>query len=301
MLTRYRFLIADVFTESAFGGNQLAVFPDAIGLSDRAMQALAREFNFAETTFVLPPAESRHTSRVRIFTPKAEIPFAGHPTIGTAAVLAWARLISVPEGRATVILEEGVGPIAVDITAHEDAVFARFTFEKQVEVPAAHPSRKAAAEALSLADDAVKDAWFASIGLPFCFVHLADQQAVDRAALNADAWARGLAKAWASNLFFFSGDISPGSRLHARMFAPALGITEDPATGSAAAALAGWLALRVPDQDGTFKWQIEQGVTMGRPSLIEASAEKRRGDTVNVKVGGTSVIVGEGTMIVPHA
>ena len=294
----YRFVIADVFTPTPFGGNQLAVFPDARGLSDRAMQAVAREFNFAETTFVLPPADPRRTRRVRIFTPRTELPFAGHPTVGTAAVLASLGLVDTPGGTATVVFEEGVGPVTVEIRLGASAVFTRLIRETGIESPTIRPARQAAATALSLSEDAVLDAWFASVGVPFCFIHLAGKEAVDRAALERTAWSVNFARAWAPHLFLFAGPLHPGSRLYARMFAPALGIEEDPATGSASATLAGCLADRLPT-DGDFTWTIDQGIAMGRPSLLEASADKRRGRTVQVKVGGSTVLVGEGSMAVP--
>jgi trans-2,3-dihydro-3-hydroxyanthranilate isomerase len=151
------FVIADVFTTSPFGGNQLAVFPDARGLSDRGMQALAREFNFAETTFVLPPEDSRHSRRVRIFTPRTELPFAGHPTIGTAAVLASIGLIERRDGTTTTILfEEGVGPVTVEIDPSAGpVVLTRLVLEKDVEHPLEMPPRSAAAVTLSLPGDVV--------------------------------------------------------------------------------------------------------------------------------------------------
>ena len=295
----YRFVIADVFTETAFGGNQLAVFPDARGLSDRAMQALAREFNFAESTFVLPPEDPHHTRRVRIFTPATELPFAGHPTVGTAAVLARLGLVTVPEGATTVVLEEGIGPIVVDIHLDGASTVTRLTLETEVESPADRPSREAAAAALTLPGGAVTDAWFAAVGVPFCFVRLEDRDTVDHAVLDHTAWSASFAQAWAQSLFLFAGDMRPEGRLYARMFAPAFGIAEDPATGSACATLAGTLAGRLPDPTGTFAWRIDQGVAMGRPSLIEASAEKRDGRVTKIQVGGSTIIVGEGSMNVP--
>jgi trans-2,3-dihydro-3-hydroxyanthranilate isomerase len=294
-----RFVIADVFTETAFGGNQLAVFPDAHGLSERAMQALAREFNFAETTFVLPPENARHTRRVRIFTPKSELPFAGHPTVGTAAVLARLGLIATPGGAATIVLEEGIGPVAVEVRLGEAAAFARFLLEQHVESPPHRPDLHAAAAALSLPADAVREAWFAGLGVRFVFVRLADQGAVDRAVLDRGAWSGHFARAWAPNLYLFAGRLEPGSRLHVRMFAPALGIEEDPATGAGAAVLAGCLAARLSEPEGEFAWRIEQGVVMGRPSLIESQADKRAGRVVRIWVGGFTVAVGEGSMTVP--
>ena len=280
----HRFIIADVFTDQPFSGNQLAVFPDAQGLSDRAMQAIAREFNFPESTFVLPG------NRVRIFTPKNEMAFAGHPTVGTAAVLAHLGRV---QGR--VVLQEGIGPVPVELERRGALFHARFTIETPVEMPAQRPERSAAAAALSLPESAVLDTWFASGGVKFCFVMLVDKAAVDRAQLDRAAWAKHFQSAWAPSLYLFSNETKP----YARMFAPRLGIEEDPATGSAAVALAGVLAARQPAPDGMFTWSIDQGVAMGRPSRLEATAEKRSGKVVRVKVGGATVISAEGTMNVP--
>lgn len=287
----HRFVIADVFTDQPFSGNQLAVFPDGQGLSGRAMQAIAREFNFAETTFVLPARDPRNAFGVRIFTPKTEMPFAGHPTVGTAAVLA--RLGKVAIGR--IVLEEGVGPVPVELALRGPDLYAHLVIETPVEVPAVRPEPSAAAAALSLAASAVLDTWFASGGVRFCFVRLEDRAAVDRAVLDRAAWKAHFAQAWSPNLYFFAGETD----LYVRMFAPALGIEEDPATGSGAVALAGVLAARLPAADGAFTWRIDQGVAMGRPSRLEASAEKHAGRVVRVKVGGATMLSAEGTMNVP--
>jgi len=236
---------------------------------------------------------------VRIFTPKTDVPFAGHPTIGTAAALARLGLVEVPGGATTIVFEEGVGPVAVDILLDGAATVTRLTLETDVETPSILPAREAVAAALSLPEDAVVGAWFAGVGIPFCFVHLADQGAVDRATLDHTAWSASFAHAWSPHLFMFAGDPRSDSRLYARMFAPAFGIAEDPVTGSVCAALVGVLAGRLPEREGTFAWRIDQGVAMGRPSLIEASAEKREGRTTTIKVGGSTVLVGEGSMTVP--
>jgi trans-2,3-dihydro-3-hydroxyanthranilate isomerase len=286
----HRFIIADVFTDEPFSGNQLGVFPEAQGLSDRAMQAIARELNFAETTFVLPPRDPRHTCRVRIFTPKNEMQFAGHPTVGTAAVLAH---LGKAEGR--IILEEGIGPVPVDLERRGAHIHAQFTIEKPIETPGERPEKSAAAAALSLPEAAVLETWFASGGVRFAFVRLADKAAVDRAQLDRAAWTKQFKNAWSSQLYFFAGE----KPVHARMFAPALGIEEDPATGSAAVALAGVLAARLPAADGIFTWRIDQGIAMGRPSKLEASAEKRGGRVLRMKVGGATVLSAEGAMNVP--
>ena len=295
----HRFVIADVFTDRAFGGNQLAVFPDGRGISERAMQSLAREFNFSETTFVLPPRTPGHAYQLRIFTPARELPFAGHPTVGTAAVLARLGLVALEDGEGTIVCEEGVGPVAVDIRIDGERTFSRLKLEAAVEEPADRPSRDEAAAALSLPADAVRDVWFATVGNPFAFAHVADREAVDAAVVDRAAWSRRFEHAFSSAIFFFAGDLAAGSRLYARMFAPGFGIEEDAATGSAAATLAGSLANRLPDGDGAFTWTIDQGVKIGRPSLLEVSAEKRGGRAVRVTAGGGTVIVGEGTITVP--
>ena len=286
MCMPYRFFIADVFTEQPFAGNQLAVFPDGRGLSDRAMQAIAREFNFPETTFILPPSDARHAARVRIFTPKTEMPFAGHPTVGTAAVLARLERIHVP---GTSVLELGVGPVPVELTRRGALVHAALVMDKPVELGPSVPN-EAAAAALSVP---VEEAWIATAGVRFCFARLKDRATVDRAVLDRASWGQRLDKA---NLYFFAAD---GDNLYVRMFAPMLGIDEDPATGSGAVGIAGVLAARNEAPDGVFTWHIDQGVAMGRPSRLEASAEKRGGKVVRIKVGGATVISAEGTMEVP--
>jgi trans-2,3-dihydro-3-hydroxyanthranilate isomerase len=285
----HRFVIADVFTDRPFSGNQLAVLPDAQGLSDREMQAIAREFNFPESTFVLPPADSRNACRVRIFTPVSEMQFAGHPTVGTAAVLAHLRKFELP---ARIVLEEGIGPVPVDLARRGELVHAQFTIDKPMEIPGNDPERAAVAAALSLPETAVLETWFASGGVRFCFARLADRAAVDRAGIDRAAWTAHFAKAWAAQIYFFCGDRD----VYARMFAPALGIEEDAATGSAAVGLAGVLAGRMPERDGVFTWRIDQGVAMRRPSRLEASAEKSGGQLLRVKVGGTTVISAVGEM-----
>jgi trans-2,3-dihydro-3-hydroxyanthranilate isomerase len=285
---KYRFFIADVFTDKPFTGNQLGVLTDAHGLSTRAMQAIAREFNFAESTFVLPPSSPSFAAKVRIFTPRAEMPFAGHPTIGTAAVLAHLKRVRVP---GTAVLEEGIGPVPVEMTAEG----ARLVVERPIEIPSERPERDAVASALSLAPAAVEEAWFANGGVRFCFARLKDRATVDQAVLDRAAWSKHFAKAWSPSLYFFTGD----ENLYARMFSPAFGIEEDPATGSAAVAMAGVLGARRSEREGTFTWLIDQGVAMGRPSRLEAIAEKRDGKVVRIKVGGSTVIGAEGTIEVP--
>ena len=290
------FVIADVFTQVAFGGNQLAVIPDATGLSTGQMQIIAREFNFAETTFVLPAEQPGHARRVRIFTPKLEVPFAGHPTIGTSAVLA--ELGVLENGRPRMI-EEAAGPVLVEVTERNGSrIHAQFMLERPVEERLDEPTREVAAATLSLSPDEVIGAWSASVGLPFAYVHLASREAIDCAMLDRSSWKAEMEHAWASNLYLFAGEIANHSRLYARMFGPGVGVDEDPATGSACAALVAVLAKRSGAGDGRATITVEQGVKMGRPSLIEAAADIERGRVVRVLVGGSTVIVARGTMSV---
>ena len=302
---RYRFLTADVFTDRPFGGNQLAVLPDAHGLGEDVMPAIAREFNYSETVFVLPPSDPTHTRRLRIFTPGGELPFAGHPTVGTAHVLAAIGEIPLRSDETRIVFEEGVGPVPVLIRSDSGSpVFAQLSIAKLPEVGPPPPPAAQLAEILSLRPDDLLGGDFApeavSCGVPFLFVPLRDRDAVRRARVRIDKWEAVLADAWASMIMVFAHDAEwPGSDLRARMFAPGISVPEDPATGSAAAALGGYLAARVPRLDGTLRWVIEQGVEMGRPSILEAEVDKAAGKVTAVRVGGKTVLVSEGTMEIP--
>lgn len=257
-MTPYSFVIADVFTTTPYGGNQLAVFPDARGLSARAMQTLAREFNFAESAFVFPADDPAHARRVRIFTPKEELSFAGHPTIGTAAALAHLGVFDESPSRDAFVLEEGVGPIAIEIQSREgDRIVCRFTLSAALERPNEVPKNRNLAAALSLSQDDIIDSWFASVGAPFCFMHLATNHAVDHAVLDRAAWASRLGPSWSSSVYFFAGHFATSERLYARMFAPTVGIDEDPATGSAVAALVAVLADRAAEPNETVRLTVD--------------------------------------------
>lgn len=287
----HRFVLVDVFTDQAFGGNQLAVFPDATGIPDALMQAYARELNFSETTFVLPPRKPGHTHRVRIFTPTKEIPFAGHPNIGTAVVLAAAGQIG------DLVFDEDVGTVRLTADALGGRGSAELTLERAAEVRPCDIAPKALAEMLSLPEEKIgpRPAFFASVGLPFLVVPVSDRESVAAAKLHP-VWESLLPPGlWSRDVYIVARNFAPGGRLKARMFAPADGVPEDPATGSAAAALAGSLAAAQPEADGEFSWTIEQGAEIGRPSLISAVAVKRGGQVVAIRVGGGAVIVGEGS------
>lgn len=301
-MTSLRFITADVFTDRRFAGNQLAVLPDGAGMSDEQMFAIAREFNFSETVFVFPPGDPQNTRRLRIWTPAGEVPFAGHPTVGAAHVLAAIGEIPLTGAETHIVFEETVGLVPVTIGAeHGRPTWARLSVAKLPEVGPAAPSRATLAEMLSLdVADVLGGQWSAqplSCGLPFLFVPLRDRDAVARARVRLDRWEPALANAWASMLFVFSRDAErPGFDIHARMFAPGISVPEDPATGSACAALGGYLAARDARSEGTLRWRVEQGVEMGRPSEISIEVDKTAGQITAVRVGGPSVLVSEGRM-----
>lgn len=296
---KLHYYTADVFTESAFGGNQLAVFPQAADLSARLMQTIAREFNLSETVFVLPPADPAHTFRLRIFTPMVEMPFAGHPTVGAAYVLARIGAIDITGEATHILFEEGVGSVPVTIFAQDGVVTST-----QLTAALAPTSTPSPVDDATLAailgievSDLLRGDWHpevASCGVPFLFVPVRDRSVLARARVNSALFAQHLAGTLGEQLFVLCLDPErTDSHVRARMFAPEIGIIEDPATGSAASALGGYLGTRT-HETGTLHWVVEQGFEMGRPSILVVEAEKE-GDTVTrVRVGGKSVLMGEG-------
>jgi trans-2,3-dihydro-3-hydroxyanthranilate isomerase len=303
-MPRFRYLTCDVFTSVPFGGNQLAVFPDARGIPEQRLLDVTREFNYSETTFVYPPADPRHARRVRIFTPGGEVPFAGHPTVGTAHVLAETGEIALTGETTQIVLEEGVGPVRVAIRAEgRTPVFAQLSVAKLPEVLAPPPSRDELARVLGLeVDDLRGGDWspqVMSCGLPFLFVPLHDRAAVTRARIRMDAWEATLGSAPVGEIMIFApGGERAGTDYRARMFAPGLNVPEDPATGSACAALGGYLAVRDTRRDGTLRWVVEQGFEMGRPSMLDVEADLAGGNVTAVRVGGDTVVMSEGTMAI---
>jgi trans-2,3-dihydro-3-hydroxyanthranilate isomerase len=298
---RYEYWTADVFTDRVFGGNPLAVIPDAGGLKPDQMQLVAREFNLSETSFVLPPESGDHTFRVRIFTPARELPFAGHPTVGTACVLAAAGRVKMNGGEGNVVLGEDVGAVPVSIRGGgEKPYFAQLTAAKLPQWGPSPPPSEMLAAMLSLdptevLDDDRDEPQAISCGVPFMFVPLASLEAVRRARLNWEWWNQYLASHWAPQVFLFAFQAETrGVAAHARMFSPWAGVDEDPATGSAAAAFAGYLVRRERPADGTARWMVEQGFEMGRPSFIQVEADVIDGNPKAVRVGGQTVLVARG-------
>lgn len=305
-MKKLHYHLVDVFTNQAFGGNQLAVFTEARGLSPELMQAIAKELNLSETTFVLPPEDSRHDYRVRIFTPAVELPMAGHPTIGTAFVLATEHRIGHSGREAAVSFEEGVGTIPVSIEWQEGSpsyiqmsqplpVFGpRFADAPQI------------AEMLSVDARAILETRLpmevVSCGVPFLFVPLKTLQDVRGIRFRRDVWERVLQGGEAPHVFVFTRETeTAGSTVHSRMFAPALGVSEDPATGGASGPLGCYLVrhkIIAPDGNGKVECVSEQGMEMGRPSFITIKIEQNREGISGVKVGGQCYLMGEGQLFV---
>jgi trans-2,3-dihydro-3-hydroxyanthranilate isomerase len=301
---RARFYTLDVFTNRIFGGNPLAVFIDATAIPEAALQSIALELNLSETVFVYPPTDPKHTRRVRIFTPVYEMPFAGHPTVGCAFALA--ALGEVPlAGETRIVLEEGVGPVPVLIRGEfKKPTFAQLSVAKLPETGPPPPGRTHLAEMLSLDPSDILGGMAApqaiSCGFPFLIVPLRDLDAVRRARVRMDQWESALKSYWAPDVLVFARDAErEGSIIRARVFVPGQGIIEDAATGSAVAALGGYLGARETAASGNFSYVVEQGFEIRRPSILELEVDKMDGEVSAVRVGGSAVMVSEGMMDVP--
>jgi trans-2,3-dihydro-3-hydroxyanthranilate isomerase len=301
----YRYLHYDVFTDRVFGGNQLAVLVDARGLTAAAMQSIAKEMNFAETTFILPAERPDTDTRMRIFTPGVEMPMAGHPTIGSTFALARAGVI--PEGCERFVFGLNIGPTPVSLAWRDgDLSFAWMT---QLEPTFSDPvaDRAAAAAALGLPDAAVASTGLpvqdVSCGVPYLIVPLATRNAVDSAVVERAALdrLRRLSRGGSEAVFLFSAErANDKATVYCRMFAPSLGVDEDPATGSASGPLGCYLVRHrvvAPEQAGSIL--SLQGVKMGRPSHIHISIGLAGGAIASVQVGGEAVLAGEGTLYIP--
>lgn len=296
----YRFYTVDVFTTKRFGGNQLALFPHADGLDSDSMRMVAREFNISETVFVFPPEDPNNTRRLRIFTPSTELPFAGHPTIGTAFTLAAIGEIPFQDESVEIRFEEEVGIVSVKILAKDGKpTFAQLVAAMLPESGPPPPDAETLASILSIDANDILSGEFApeavSCGVPFLFIPLKDLATLSRAHLNRELWQKHISHYWAPHLYLFTFETgNPESNIRARLFAPAMGISEDPATGAGATALGGYLGSRDPRTDGTLQWIIEQGIEMGRPSKLEVKTDKENDQITAIRVGGSCVMVSEG-------
>lgn len=291
-----------VFTETAFAGNPVAVVPDTDGLDGKAMQTIAREFNLSETVFLLPAEHRAHTAKARIFTPARELPFAGHPTVGTAIFLAVSKYGN-PESEedAILVLEEEIGPVRVGVRLVPGATpFAEFDAPELPRV-AGEPApvdRMAAALGLAPGDIGFENhrpVTF-SAGVPFTFVPVRNLEAMGNITLALQHWPEAFGGDNATGAFVYCREtMHHDSAFHARMFAPTLGIMEDPATGAAAAAFAGAIMHFDAPHDGIHTRPIEQGYEMGRPSRIFLEIEVEGGKLHRVRIGGHAVPVMQGS------
>ena len=298
---KLHFVTVDVFTGTQFAGNPLGVVLNAEGLSGGQMQAIAAEFNLAETTFVLPPKDPAHTAEVRIFTPRYEMPFAGHPNVGTAFALAragksYGRMI---EGNSVTFEEKaGLVPIAI-LKEGPIVVGARLASPQRLSVGEEISAELiASACSLSVSDIETKNhrPCIASCGAPFILAELKGRAKLAEAAARSDIFMREVAKQPATSIFIYTQVAEDGLDIRARMFAPHHGIPEDPATGSANVALIGLLAHLRTERDLELSKTVAQGVEMGRPSVLKAEAEKRDGVVTATYIGGHCVPVMSGTI-----
>ena len=295
---RRHFITLDVFTSRRFDGNPLAVVFDGEGLEGNSMQAIAREFNLAETVFVLPPQVPGASGAPAHLHARRELPFAGHPTVGTAVLLN--RIDG--GGARELVVEEGIGPISCATASIDpDRGRARFELARIPEELGGAVDREILAAALGLApeeigfDDSAPS--LRSAGISFTYVPVRGLDALKRCEPNLEYWEAAFTRHERSSAYVFCREtVEPGSAFHARMFAPRLGIYEDPATGSAAAAFAGVLHHFMPTGNGSRTVVIEQGYQIGRPSLITLSMTVREGQLAGAAIGGEAIAVTDGTI-----
>lgn len=298
---KLNFVTVDVFTGTQFAGNPLGVVLNAQGLSGGQMQAIAAEFNLAETTFVLPPKDPAHTAEVRIFTPRYEMPFAGHPNVGTAFALARA---GTSYGRTiegdSLLFEEKAGIVPISLLKDGATVTGARLASPQLLTLGAEVSTELIASACSLSVDDIETGnhppRIASCGAPFILAELKGRARLAAATARSDVFTREVSRQPATSLLIYTRVEESGLDIRARMFAPHHGIPEDPATGSANVALIGLLATLQPDPDLRISKTIAQGVEMGRPSLLQAEAEKKNGTVTATYIGGRCVPVMSGTI-----
>jgi trans-2,3-dihydro-3-hydroxyanthranilate isomerase len=292
-----RFTTLDVFTAQRFAGNPLAVVRDSEGLDTAAMQAIAREFNLPETVFLLPPSDPSRAARLRIFTPGGELPFAGHPTVGTAVLFGLDD-----ETRRTAVLEEAIGPVRCAIEKlGPDRGRARFDLPRLPERVGETGEASAVAAALGLALDDLGCEDFApgrwSAGLEFSMIPVRGLDAIGRSRCDPAHWEEAFGASGPRAVYLYCREtVEAGRAFHARMFAPHLGIPEDPATGSAAAALAGVIARYGGLAEGEHLFTIEQGYEMGRPSILHLGITLSTGRVTAASIGGDAVVVSNGIM-----
>lgn len=299
-----RYAIYDVFTANRLEGNPLAVVFDGDGLDDKAMQAIAGEFNLSETVFVKRPENPAHAARLRIFTPAYELPFAGHPTVGAAVALAESTQTPDADYDLMQVLEENVGPVRCAVRGKaRAATFAEFDLPRKSSQLKASFDRQAIADAFSIKatqisfENHVPSFW--SAGVPFVTVPLHDLATVGAVEFDPAAWEKITPMAdgrLAAAYLYCRGGVNHMAKFHTRMFAPAMGIAEDPATGAALAAFSGAIHHFDKLMDGHHAYVVEQGVEMGRPSLLHLHLDVNGGDIAAARIGGQAVKVASGEL-----
>lgn len=301
-MKKYEYTLVDVFTSIPFGGNQLAVFSDAEGLDEKRMQIIANELNLSETAFVFSASDSMKTRRVRIFTPKLELPMAGHPSIGTAHVLATKEVAATEEGENKWIFEEGIGDIPLTIYKEKNMIVKCEMEQPLAEFGEEFVDIDLVAQLLSLKRndiDASLPCQTVSTGVPFLFIPICSLEAVRKVRLRTDIWQNYFSEnPNIQHIFIFTTEtVETTSHVHSRMFAPAMGISEDPATGGASGPLGAYLIeynVIPSEEDGIYEIRGEQGFEMGRQSYIDMKIVKYQSKIQQIKVGGQSVIIGSG-------
>lgn len=294
--------VVDVFTDQAFGGNPLAVVFGGEELSTEQMQTIAREFNFSESTFVLPPKNPENTAEVRIFTPTREVPFAGHPNVGTATVLAWRCEVFGKKLSERLLFEEKAGLVPVEILRGDGKPVGAKLTAPQSFMSGAEACPIEVAACLGLKPEQILTSshkpMIGSVGLEFIIAELKDRAALAQAEPNPVELKTRLGGLMVTpDVHCYVRVDEDGLDIRSRMFAPLDGIVEDPATGSANAALTGLLASLSDVVDGTVTYRIAQGVEMGRPSLLLGEADRKAGQTTAIRIGGRSVLVMRGEIL----
>lgn len=300
-----RYAVLDVFTNRLLAGNPLAVVLDAEGLSDERMQAVAKELNLSETVFVLPPENPAHSAKIRIFTPAYELPFAGHPTVGTAVLLAHERFgVGNGEQDAVVVLEEKIGNVRCGVVLKDGAAgFAEFDVPRLARPAAPIGDVEAIAAALGLSTSEIgfenhRPSSFEA-GVPFGFVPVANLQVLSRVQPDLRIWKEAFGDHSHNDAYVYCRQTTAhDSAFSARMFAPSMGIAEDPATGAAAAAFAGVVEHFDGLPDGTHFIRIEQGFDMGRPSLIDLEIDMAGSKLHAVRIGGQAAVLARGELFI---
>ncbi|MCA9884882.1 MAG: PhzF family phenazine biosynthesis protein [Anaerolineae bacterium] len=295
MPKQHTYHLLDVFTSSPFGGNQLAVFPDADTIPSELMQIIANELNLSETVFVLPADQQGCDYRMRIFTPRMELPMAGHPTVGTGYLLAHLGKVRMGNGPISLTMQQNVGPIGITIYPEEPWRVAMRQPKPQFGETLSNDGQIAALLGLSVDDLADYPRQVVSTGVPFLFVPLKSLDAAHRIQFNGDVWKQHFNE---RHIYTFTMETElPGSTVHSRMFAPAMGIAEDPATGAASGPLGAYLLTYGLVNDSHII--NEQGVEMGRPSVITIQIDDHADNITGVEISGTSVYMGQGTLHLP--